>query len=213
MTWRNRIRSIPAGCRGPAGPGPSLSGRQARESEAEAFETHYLGCAKCREDVTTGAVLRELYGRPAVAASASRLWILRLGSPKVATSGRRRCDRLPCGRRVAGRAASAEQAGQPVLRGPGAGVLVLEVEAGPEGGIELSWPTHPGATAYEVQVFAADGTRCGAGNRTSPGCISGPASSSAPEPGKSLEVEVHALDAMRQVVASSEPISSLSAPR
>lgn len=185
-----------------------LAGRLA-EDEAEAFEAHYLGCEKCREDVRAGAALREVYAKEAVVASASaaasgsvspapgrRSWLPLAAAAAIAVLG--------LGVWLSRRAV--EQPGQPVLRGPSAGALVLKIEAGPQGRIELSWPAHPAAAAYEVQVFSTDGTRVWGQEVNEPRLSIGPGTLPAPEPGKSLEVEVRALDAMRQVVATSDPV-------
>ncbi len=186
-----------------------LAGKLADE-EAEAFEAHYFGCGQCREDVRAGAELREHYGKDAVAASASasaaasaavspasprRSWLPLAAAVAIAVLG--------LGVWLSRRAV--EQPGQPVLRGPSAGALVLKIEAGPQGGIALSWPAHPAAAAYEVQVFSTDGTRVWSQEVSEPRLSIGPGILPAPEPGKTLEVEVQALDAMRQVVASSDP--------
>ena len=182
-----------------------LAGQLADE-EAEAFEAHYFGCPQCREDVRAGAALRELYGNEAVAASASvpasvspaparRSWLPLAAAMAIAVLG--------LGVWLSRRAV--EPAGQPVLRGPSAGVLVLDVKAGPRGSIDLSWPTHPAAAAYEVKVFSSDGSRVWGQEVSEPRVRIEPGTLPAPEPSKPLEVEVQALDAMRQVVASSDP--------
>ena len=67
---KNRMR-CPGTAEGQRDLAPLYLAGKLTEKEAQAFEAHYLGCAKCRDDVTTGAALRELYGRPGVAASVS----------------------------------------------------------------------------------------------------------------------------------------------
>ena len=139
------------------------------EKEAEAFEAHYLGCAKCREDVTTGAALRELYGRPAVAASATvsidsastrRKWLPLAAAAAIAF--------VAVGIWHASRQ-SIEQPGQPTLRGPSAGVLVLEVKTGTDRGIELSWPPIQAPPLTRCRSSPPMARAFGARNPTSPG--------------------------------------------
>ncbi len=181
-----------------------LAGKLA-DDEAEAFEAHYFGCEKCRADVRAGAALREVYGKKAVVASESasvtpappgRSWLPLAAAAAIAVLG--------LGVWISRRAA--EPPGQPVLRGSNAGALILKIEADQQGRIELSWPAHPAAVAYEVQVFSTDGTRVWGREVNEPRLTIGPGALPSPDAGKTLEVEVQALDAMRQVVASSDPI-------
>ena len=92
-------------CRGPAGPGPSLSGRQAHEQRGGGLRGALPGLREVPR--------RRQDGRRAAGAlwqAGSRRVCLRiqrfgLDTPKAATSGRRRSDRLRCGRCLAGLAA------------------------------------------------------------------------------------------------------------
>ncbi len=150
--------------------------------EAEAFEMHYLGCEKCREDVTTGAALRELYGRPAVAASASasidsastrRMWLPLAAAAAIAFVA---VGVWQVSRR------SIEQPGQPPsrIRAPECSSSKSKPE---RRSLELSGLTsHPGAAAYEVQVFASDGTRVWSAESDEPRLSIGPAVLPSPEP-------------------------------
>ncbi len=177
-----------------------LAGRLAEE-EAEAFEAHYLGCPKCREDIRAGAAMRELYGKPGVAASARpsparRSWLPLAAAAAIAFAG---VGVWQAARRTAG------EPGQPVLRSENARVLGLEVETGLDGSIDLTWQPHPKAAAYEVQIVSSDGVRVWGANADEPRLHVGSGVLPAPAPGRPLEVEVRALDAMGQVLATSDP--------
>jgi putative zinc finger protein len=178
------------------------------EEDAEAFEAHYFACATCREEVRAGALLREFYGKPAVAAAGRpaptrRSWLPLAAAAAIAFVG---LGVWQLSRRTA------EEPGQPVLRGPSAEVLVVRIETAPRGGVELSWQTHPRAAVYQIQVFAADGTRVWRAEAKEPRLSIGSGVLPSPGPGKSFEVEVQALDSMQQVVATSDPIP-LKTPR
>jgi hypothetical protein len=179
------------------------------EDEAEAFEAHYFGCPRCREDVRAGAALRELYGKEAVAASRGRApttrraWLPFAAAAAIAFVG---LAVWQLGR------PRDEAAGRPVLRGTSAEVLRVEIEAAAQGGIDLSWPAHPDAATYEVEIFASSGARVWGTEVHEPRLSIGAGVVPAPEPGQPFEVEVRALDPMRQVVASSEP-TPLQSPR
>lgn len=178
------------------------------EEDAEAFEAHYFGCPTCREDVRAGAALRELYGKPAVAASErpappGRSWLPLAAAAAIAFVG---LGVWQLSRRTS------EEPGRPVLRGPSAEVLVVKIETAPQGGVELSWPPHPRAAVYQIQVFAADGTRVWGAEANEPRLSIGSGVLPSPGPGKSFEVEVQALDSMQQVVATSDPMP-LETPR
>jgi hypothetical protein len=177
------------------------------ETDAEAFETHYLGCAQCREDLQAGAALRELYGKPAVAAlkrpaPARRTWLPLAAAAAIAL--------VAVG--VWNSRKPAEAPGQPVLRGGSTGGLQVEVTSGPEGSIELSWPPHPNATAYEVQVLATDGVSVWRAEADEPHLRIAPGTLPTPLPDQSFVVEVQALDSMGAVVAASYP-TPLPTPR
>ncbi len=183
-----------------------LAGRLS-EADAEAFEAHMLGCATCREDLGAGAALRELYGKPAVTAlpppaPARRTWLPLAAAAALAL--------LAVG--VWNSRRPVEVIGQPVLRGASTGGLQVDVQSGPEGSIELAWPAHPNAAAYEVQVIATDGVSMWRAEAREPRLSIAPGVLPTPAPGQSFVVEVQALDSMGQVVAASYP-TPLPTPR
>ena len=176
------------------------------EKEAEAFEMHYLGCEKCREDVTTGAAMRELYGRPAVAASASAsgssarlapagpgsLWPPRLRSPSSASA----CGSAGVPSSHLARRSSADRA---------LSALVLKIEAGHrEGSSSAGRPTRrrrPMRFRFSHPTAAACGIRKStsrAKNRTRPP----PGSRTRRSPWRSRSRRSTRCD---EVVASSDP--------
>ncbi len=172
------------------------------EGDAEAFEAHYFACATCREDVHTGAALREIYGKPAIVAGGHPALTRRPWLPLAAAAA---IALVTLGVWQFSRQTIVER-GQPALRGGFAATLDLKVEPGPQGAIELSWSAHPEAAVYQIQVFAADGTRVWSAEANEPRLSIGSAVLPSPGPGKSFEVEVQALDSMQQVVATSDPI-------
>lgn len=179
-----------------------LAGRLTTE-EAEAFEAHYLGCPKCREDVRGGAALRELYGKAGVAASARPApagwsWLPLAAAAAIAFAA---VGVWQAAQRTAG------DPGQPVLRSENAKVLGLKVDRGLDGSIDLTWRPYPNAATYEVQIFGADGVRVFGANADEPRLHVGSGVLPAPAPGRLLEVEVRALDAMGQLLATSDPTS------
>lgn len=178
------------------------------EDEAKLFEAHYFACERCAQDVEEGSELRAALGRPAVASAArevrsTRTWLPFAAAAVIAFVG---VGVWQLTRRTA------EEPARPVLRGPNAEVLLVKIESAPDRGIELSWQPHPDAAAYEIEVFASSGVRVWGAEVNEPRLRIGAGVLPAPVPGQPLEVEVRALDSMRQVVASSDP-TPLPAPR
>jgi putative zinc finger protein len=172
------------------------------ERDAEAFEAHYFACVSCREEVRVGSALRELYGKPAIVAvgypaPTRRPWLPLAAAAAIAfvAFGVWQFSRQ-----------TVVDLGEPTLRGGFAATLALKVEPGPEGAFELNWSAHPAAAVYQIQVFAADGTRVWSAEANEPRLSIDSAVLPSPGPGKSFEVEVQALDSMQQVVATSDPI-------
>ncbi len=148
-----------------------------------------------------GSELREVFGRPAVAPAAlparpARTWLPLAAAAAIAFVG--------LGIWQLGRRADVEPA-QPVVRSGSTGALEVRVEAGPQGRLELAWPSHPEAATYVVHVLSSDGMELWKTEVREPRLDVDPAVLPAPAAGASLLIQVEGLDAMRQVVASSEP--------
>lgn len=170
------------------------------EDEAEAFEAHYFECESCWQDVQRGSELRAAFGKPAVAPAARATrsawdWRPLAAAAVIAFVG---LGVWQLTRRTA------EEPTRPVLRGVNAEGLALKVETGPQGGIELTWPAHPDAATYAVEVLASDGVSVWKREIEEPRLNIGPAILPAPRAGISFLIKVEALDPMRQVVATSE---------
>ncbi len=179
-----------------------LAGRLTEE-EAEAFETHYLGCPKCREDVRGGAALRELYGKAGVAAasarqvSARRSWLPLAAAAAIAFAG--------VGVWQAARRGPAPSDNPAVLRGASRSMNVRLAPAA-SGGVEAEWTAPPGAASYTARVFARDGAELWKSETRAPRVGIDPAILSSRGTEVSLLFEVEALDARGRVVASSNPV-------
>ena len=99
---------------------------------------------------------------------------------------------------------SAEEPRRTVTRSSAADVIVLKVEAGSQGGVELTWRSRPDAATYRVQIFTADEVSVWKNETKEPRLSIGPGVLPTPAAGQSYKVEVEALDSMGQVVATSE---------
>jgi hypothetical protein len=177
------------------------------EDDAEAFEAHYLQCDKCWEDVQRGIELRAALGKPPVApaARATRFaWDWRPLAVAAAIAfvglGVWRLTRR-----------TADETSRPVLRGVNAERLDLKVETEPQGSFNLTWPPHPDAATYKIEVLASDGVSVWKTEIKETRLSIGAAVLPAPRTGISLLIRVEALDPMRQVVATSE-LTPLSHP-
>jgi hypothetical protein len=173
------------------------------ESEAEAFEKHYFECESCSEDVRRGSELRATYGKPAVepmvpATRQARTWLPLAAAAAIAFLG---IGVWQLTRRAA------EDVGRPVMRSASTDVLDLKVAAGPQGSIELTWPSHPDAATYLVQVLASDDSSVWKAQTSAPRLTIGSGGLPVSEGQKGLSVEVEAFDAMGQSVAKSELIA------
>jgi hypothetical protein len=173
-----------------------LAGRLS-EDEAEAFETHYFGCADCWEDVHRGSELRAAFGKPAVApASRSvrprRAWLPLAAAAVIAF--------VALGVWQLTRRTPVEST-TPVVRGAGE-VLDLEVASGRQGGIDVRWPPHPNAATYEIEVLASNGASVWKTETPEPRVRIGPGVLAAPR--QTHEVRVEALDSLGQVIASGQ---------
>jgi hypothetical protein len=83
--------------------------------------------------------------------------------------------------------------------------ISVEVARSPQGA-EVSWKTHPGAARYVVRVAASDGMEVWKAETPEPRIRVSPEALAASPPGKSLVVEVEAIDALGRVIATSEPV-------
>ena len=70
----------------------------------------------------------------------------------------------------------------------------------------LSWPPHPGAATYRVQVFASDGARVWRSEVREPRLSIDAGVLPSPRPGQSFVIEVEALDSMGQVIAAGDAV-------
>ena len=170
------------------------------EGEAEAFEAHYFECESCWQDVQRGRELRAALGKPEVEPAArvtrsARDWRPLAAAAVIAFVG---LGVWQLTRRTAG------EPTRPVLRGVNSEGLALKVETEPKGGINLSWPAHPDAATYEIEVLASDGVSVWRTEVKEPRLSIGPAVLPAPGKGISFLIKVEALDPMGQVVAKSE---------
>jgi hypothetical protein len=176
-----------------------LAGKLA-EDEAQAFEEHYFSCVECREDVERGSELRSTLGKPPVvprtnARSAVRAWLPLAAAAVLAFAG---VGVWQMTRR------SPEEADRRVMRSTATGVLDVGVVAGSSGAIELSWPPHPDAASYVVQVLAPDDAGVWKTRTSEPRLTIASGILPAPERARGLRVEVEAFDSMGQEVAKSE---------
>ena len=170
------------------------------EEEALAFEEHFFGCESCRLDVQRGSELRAAFGKapivPAVRPTRSaRTWLPLAAAAAIAFVG---IGVWQLSRR------SAEEPGRTVTRSSAAEVIVLKIEAGPQGGVELTWPSRADAATYRVQIFTADEVSVWKNETKVTRLSIGPGVLPTPAAGQSYKVEVQALDSMGQVVATSE---------
>jgi anti-sigma factor RsiW len=129
-----------------------LAGRLS-QSEAEAFERHYLACERCRSELQTLSELRAALGRPAVlpvklAPVRFPTWRLLATAAVVAATGLglwQLTHRSP------------EASVRPVLRGGAADALAVTAETLPDGRIKVSWPPNQSAQVYVVHIIRSDG--------------------------------------------------------
>ena len=171
--------------------------------EAEAFESHFMDCPRCWDEIESAGELREAFGHPyaEVKSTAARrsprgdLWTLLAAAAVVAIMA------IGLGR-----------LGQPlqslpearVARGANRDTLELTVRPGSPGSVILQWPPHPGARTYLVEVLRSDRIPV-LKSETSDTKLSLDVSALPPSPtGVSFIARVKALDIMRQVVAESE---------
>ena len=176
-----------------------LAGRLTEE-DAQAFEAHSFACPRCREDVSAGAALRELYGKPAVAASeapgrARRPWLPLAAAAALAllAVGTWQIVRRPP---------------EPsVLRGGVAeGALAVKIETGSPDSLRVSWSPRPEAAGYVVQVFASDGTSVWKSESREPR-LAIDAAVLPERKDATLTIQVEAIDALGRVVASSDLVA------
>jgi anti-sigma factor RsiW len=170
------------------------------DKEAEAFEAHFFACERCAEAVEVGEKLRSAFGNVPVRAAAPPARARRTWLPLAAAAAVALCaiGVWQISRPVV------DEREQPALRGGSATALVLQVEIGPEKDIMVSWPSYPGASAYEVQVFAADGSVVWSAEARQPRMQirSGVLPSFGPD--RPLTVEVRAFDALGREIATSD---------
>jgi len=170
-----------------------------RAADAEAFEEHFFGCESCRLEVERGTELRALFGKAPVvpaarAARSARTWLPLAAAAAIAFVGIGvwHLTRRPV-----------EEASPSIMRGTVAEVLDVRVAAGSAGGIDLTWPRHPDAANYVVQVLAADDTSVWKGQTREPRLTIASTVLPPPEGGMALSVEVEAFDSLGQAIAKS----------
>lgn len=176
-----------------------LSGRLP-EKDAEAFEAHYFDCKVCAEAVEVGAKLRSAFENAPVKladepARTTRTWLPLAAAAAVAlvAVGVWRLSRPPL-----------DAAGGRALRSGGAQELVVDVAREANGGLLVSWPPHSDAATYVVRVLSTDGAEVWKAETSDPRANVAPEVVS-PAAGKSLLIEVEALDARGRNVATSRP--------
>jgi DNA-directed RNA polymerase specialized sigma24 family protein len=174
------------------------------ESDAEAFELHYLGCDRCASALREGGEVRAALGKPVLvpaAAAAGRaepgrdIWTLLAAAATVAMffyGIRHLTERQDLVQDAA------------VLRSESAETLRLSVSAGPDGQVVLEWPSHPEADRYRIEIVRSDGLPV-LESETADRRILLAIGDLPPRPaGVTLLARVEALNALRQVVAKSE---------
>lgn len=177
-----------------------LAGRLPEE-EAQAFEAHYFACEACWQEVRVSSELRDAVGRPAVAPAApatrpSRTWLPLAAAAAIAFAA--------VGVWQFGRRATVEPA-PTVLRGGASAALQVRIEPKP-GKLSVVWLPDPDAATYVVRVMSSDAVELWKSEVREPRLELDPAVLPAPSTGAALLVQVEALDPMRQVVATSDPV-------
>ena len=172
------------------------------EAEANAFERHYFDCALCAEALEMGTKLRAGFGkspiaaaRPASPVALVRRWLPLAAAATIALVG---IGVWQLGHR-SGAAPSS------VLRGGAEVPAGVRVESGENGALSVRWTAVTGAARYAVRVLSSDGAELWKmeSERTS---VELPRAGFHVAPGKSLLVEVEALDARGRVLGTSEPV-------
>jgi hypothetical protein len=184
-----------------------LAGRLS-EDEAERFESHYLACERCAAALRTAAEIRASMGRPVLAPAAApgkvaggsggswrEIGTLLAAAATVAAfffGMRQMAEREPLVRDGVLRSASAE-------------AVDLSIAAESDGTVVLSWPAHPRAHAYRVEIVRSDGVPVLKSETEDRRVVV--AVGDLPEVPQGVQrlARVEALDALGQVVAASEP--------
>ncbi len=177
-----------------------LAGRLPEE-DARAFEAHYFECEACWQEVRVSSELRDAFGKPAVAPAApasrpSRGWLPLAAAAAIAFAA---VGVWQFGRR------GAVEAAPSVLRGGTAAALDVRIET-TQGKLSFAWLPHPDAATYVVRVLSSDAAEVWKSEVREPRLELDPAILPASPAGASLLVQVEALDPMRQVVATSDPV-------
>ena len=173
------------------------------EGEAQAFEKHYFECESCWQDVQRGSELRATLGNSAVASAAPHAAAIRRARSWLPLAAAAAIAFVGIGVWQLTRQ-SAVESSPAVMRSSVVDVLALEVSGGPQGSVDVAWASHSEASSYRVQVLGSDGL--GAWKKevseTHLKIVPGDVAPS----GKQMQIQVEALDAMGQVVATSERI-------
>jgi hypothetical protein len=170
------------------------------EKEAEAFESHYFGCASCAEAVEVGAQLLASYGNVPVRSTAPvrarfpRTWI---PLAAAAVAGFVAVGVWQIARR------EPSLAGSSGLRST-SHALEVQAEASGDGGFELTWTGPANAASFTVEVFDADGATLWEGGVTEPRFRVAPEVLAKARGSSPPAVTIEAFDALRQSIAKSE---------
>lgn len=172
------------------------------ENEAEAFETHYLGCERCAAALREGGEIRAALGKPVLVSAPA--------SAEAPGRGQNVWTFLAAAAAVAaffyglGHVAQRPQlvTDSAAFRSGSVDSLALTVTAGPAG-VVLEWPAHPEAQRYRIEVVRSDGLPV-LESETGDRRVELAVVDLPPRPeGVHLIATIEALDDTRQVVAKS----------
>lgn len=172
--------------------------------EAEAFETHFLGCSRCWDEIRQAGELREALARPFTA-------------PALAGTERESRDfwtPLAAAAVIAvlavglGRLSREPDPGteSPVVRGSEVDALEPTVEPGPDGTVILEWQPHPDASIYRVDVIRTDGLRVFRSETPDSRLELGLSDLPPIPPGVSLLAKIEAFNVLGRAVGRSRPV-------
>jgi len=171
------------------------------EAEAEAYERHYFDCSACAEAIEVGTRLRTGFGKRPVEV-ATRAAPVRLARPWLALAAAAAAAFIAFGvLQIAHRTPAAPGL---VLRSGSDAPQDVRIEAGRDGALDVHWTPVASATRYAVRVHSSDGSEVWKTETSEPRATVRRADLQAAA-GKSLRVEVEALDARDRVIGTSEP--------
>jgi hypothetical protein len=183
-----------------------LAGRL-NEDDAQAFESHYLACDRCAAALRAAGEIRAAMGKPVLARA-----------PVVEAAGRSGGGWREIGTLLAAAATVAAfffgmrqmAEREPlvrdgVLRSARADAIHLSIAAETDGNVVLAWPANPRAHSYRIEILRSDGVPVLKSETEDRRVVV--AAGDLPERPENVELlaRVEALDALGQVVASSEP--------